>query len=72
MKFCYITNIFDLHTFDSETKAFLKNFKFPWKCILFLYFSKWKKYYNLTFDYTFEIYCFALCNLNSSFINKPY
>ena len=27
MKFCYVRNIFDLHTFDNETAALLKTFK---------------------------------------------
>ena len=34
--------------------------KFVWKCILFLYFSKWRKYYNFTFDDTFKMKCFML------------
>ena len=34
--------------------------KFVWKGILFLYFSKWRKYYNFTFDDTFKMKCFML------------
>ena len=40
-------------------------FNFFWNfhgnAFCFFIFSKWKKYYNLTFDDTFKIYCCALC-----------
>ena len=62
MKFCYVTNIFDLHTFDYETTV-LKNF--------FEIFTE-MHFVNLTFDDTFKMYFMHYANLNSSSINKPY
>ena len=52
-----------------KRQPFEKFLKFPRKCILFLFFSKWKKHYNLTFDNTFKMH---YANLNLSSINKPY
>ena len=70
MRFYYITNIFDLHTSGKETTALLKFF---WNLhgmhFVSFFFSKWRKYYNLTFDETFKIYC---CYPNSSSIKKLY
>ena len=52
--FCYVINIFDQHTFGNETAALLKMFEFLRKRILFLFFPKLKRYYNLTFDETLK------------------
>ena len=38
MKFYYVRNIFDLHSFDNETNAPFKFFQISQKCILFRYF----------------------------------
>ena len=40
---------------------FKKIWSFHGNAICFFIFSKWKKYYNLTFDYTFQVFCCALC-----------
>ena len=53
MKFLFLWSstitFFDLHTFDNEMTSLLIFLKFLRKCILFI-FSKWKKYYWLSFD----------------------
>ena len=49
---------------DGPFKIFL-NFHGNSFCLFI--FSKWKKYYNLTFDDTFKMYC---CALSSSSMNK--
>ena len=62
MKFYYVTNIFDLHFFWQWNSG-------PFNCFLnfhgnifcFFIISKWKKYYNLTFDDTFKMYSCTLC-----------
>ena len=57
VKFYYVTNIFDLHTFHNEATALLNFLKFPRKCVFcFFIFSKW----NLSFDGTFKMYCWTL------------
>ena len=62
MKFYYATNISDLHTVDNETTALLKIFEISKEMhFVSLFFSKWKKYSNLTFDHTFKMYYCALC-----------
>ena len=62
MKFYYVTNIFDLHTFNNETTGLLKLFEILTEMhFASLLFSKWKNYYNLTFDWTFQMYFCALC-----------
>ena len=38
MKFSYVTNIFDLNTFDNEITALLKNFEISME-MQFVYFS---------------------------------
>ena len=61
MKFYYVTNIF-IYTFlamNSSPSKFFWNFHGNAFC--FFIFSKWKKYYNLSFDGTFKMYCCALC-----------
>ena len=43
---------------DSSFKTF---WSLHWNAFCFFIFSKWKKYYNLTFDDTFKMYCCWLC-----------
>ena len=59
----YVTNIFDLLICDNETTALLLIFFEICTDMHFvsLFFSKWKKHYNLPFGGTFKMYCFALC-----------
>ena len=56
---------------DSPFKFFLN---LQGNTFCFFTFSKWKKYYNFTFDDIFKMYRCALCsiNLNSSSINKSF
>ena len=45
MKFYYVTNIFDLHTFGYEAMVLLKYFEISTGMyFVSLFFSKWKKY----------------------------
>ena len=57
MKFFCVTNIFNLHTFNNEKTAVLISTEMHF---VSLYFLKLTKYYNLTFNDTFKIYCCAL------------
>ena len=58
MKFHYVTDMFDLHTFGNEKTALLKMFEISTEMyFVSLFFSKWKKYYNLTFDNTLKMCC---------------
>ena len=66
MKFFYITNVFDLHTFDNQTTALLKVLKFS---LVFV------GEINITTSLLMIQLKYALvhyANLNSSSINKPY
>ena len=73
MKFYYVTNIFDPHTFDNKTTALLKLFKISTENgFCFFIFSKWKKYCSLIFNDTLKCAVVHYCNLNSSSINKFY
>ena len=84
MKFYYVTNIFDLHTFDNETTALLKFFEICTEIhFVFLFFLNEKNIstslliIHLKCDvmycyvlFPFTIYNYA--NLNSSSLSKPY
>ena len=73
MKFYYVTNIFDSHTFDNKTTALLKLFKISTENgFCFFIFSKWKKNCSLIFNDTLKCAVVHYCNLNSSSINKLY
>ena len=62
MKFYYVASIFDLKIFDNERLVVSKVFEICTEIYFFsLFFLKWKKYYNFTFDDTFKMYCCALC-----------
>ena len=68
MKFYYVTNFFDLHSFDGPFKSF---WNFHQNAFCFFIFSKCKKHYNLTYNSTTWIVV-HYANINSSSINKPY
>ena len=72
MKLYYVTNIFDLHTFDNETTAFLKTFEISTEMdFISLFFLNER---NITTSLLIlHLKCTALhcANLNSSSINKP-
>ena len=72
MKLYYVTNIFDLHTFDNETTAFLKTFEISTEMdFISLFFLNER---NITTSLPIlHLKCTALhcANLNSSSINKP-
>ena len=62
MKFYYVTNIFDLHTFDNETTALLKTLEISAEMqFVSLFFLNEKSIAKLTFDDTFKMCCCALC-----------
>ena len=66
MKFFYVTNVFDLHTFDNQTTALLKVSKFS---LVFV------SEVNITTSLLMiQLKCALVhyANLNSSSINKPY
>ena len=70
MKFYYVTNIFDLHTFENEMTVLLKFFEISTEIdFVSMYFLNEKKNYNLTFDDAFKTYCCALC-LSKSKLHK--
>ena len=60
IKFYYVTNILIYILLTIKRRSFYNFLKFPRKWILFI-FSKWKKYYNLIFDYAIKMWCCALC-----------
>ena len=72
MKLYYVTNIFDLHTFDNETTALLKTFEISTEMhFISLFFLNER---NVTTSLLIlHLKCTALhcANLNSSSINKP-
>ena len=65
MKFYYVTNIFDLQTFDNETTALLKFFEASTKMHFVSLFLLDKR--NLTIQLKWTVLHYA--NLNSSSIN---
>ena len=67
MKFYYITNVTDPNTSGNETTFW----NFHGNAICF-FFSQRNKYYSLTFDDTFKMYCCELCYRNSCSLNKPH
>ena len=73
MKFYYITNIFDLHTFDNETSTLLKIFEISKEMhFVSLFFLNGR---NITTSLLIKhLNCAVLqyAKLNSSSINKPY
>ena len=73
MKFCYATNVFDLHTFDNETTTRLKSFEFGTEMHVVSLFLLNER--NIT---TSRLMIYLKCtvvryaNLISSSINKPF
>ena len=73
MKFYYVTNIFNLHTFDDEMTALLKFFKISKEVHLVSLFFPNER--NITTSLlTIHLKCTAVhyANPNSSSINEPY
>ena len=84
MKFYYVTDIFDLHTFDNETTALLKFFEICTEIhFVFLFFLNEKNISTSLLIIHLKcdvMYCYVLfpftmynyANLNSSSLSKPY
>ena len=72
MKFCYVKNIFDLHTFHNETTALLKrSFSTEMHFVSFFFLNE----RNITTSVLIiQLTCAVVhyANLNSSSINKSY
>ena len=73
MKFCYVKNIFDLHTFHNETTALLKIVEIS-KEMHFASFFFLNERNIKTSVLIIQLKCAVVhdANLNSSFINKSY
>ena len=72
MKFYYVKNIFDLHTFTMNRRPFKNFFKFLRKCILFLYFLNKRSITTSLLIIHVKCTVAHYANLNSKSINKPY
>ena len=73
MKFYYVTNIFDLHTFDNEMMALLKLFEISTETyFVSLFFLKERNITTSLLMIHLKCVVVHYANLNSSSINKPY
>ena len=64
IKYYYVRNTFDLQNFN--------NWNFHEKAFVSLFYPKWKKHYNLTFNVHLKCTVLHYANVNSSSIDKPY
>ena len=73
MKFYYVTNIFDLHTFDNEKTTLLKIFEISIEMhFVFLFFLNERNIATSLLMIHLKYPVVHYANLNSSSINKPY
>ena len=73
MKFYYVTNIFDLHTFDNETTALLKLFEISAEMhFVSLFFLHERNIATSLLIIHLKCTFVHYANLNSSSMNKPY
>ena len=72
MKFYYVTNIFDLHTFDNETTVLLKFFDISTDIHCFFIFLNERNIATSPLIIQFKCTVMHYANLNSSSTNKPY
>ena len=72
-KFCYVTNIFDLHIFDKETAALLNFFEIcTEKHFVSLFFLNERNITTSLLMIHLKCTVVHYSNLNSSSINKPF
>ena len=73
MKFYYVTNIFDLHTFENEMTVLLKFFEISTEIdFVSMYFLNEKKITTSPLMMHLKRTVAHYAYLNPSFINKPY
>ena len=73
MKFYYVTNIFDLHTFENEMTVLLKFFEISTEIdFVSMYFLNEKKITTSLLMMHLKRTVAHYAYLNPSFINKPY
>ena len=73
MKFCYVTNIFDLHTFENEMTVLLKFFKISTEIdFVSMYFLNERNITTSLLMMHLKRTVAHYAYLNPSFINKPY
>ena len=73
MKFYYVTNIFDLHTFDNETTALLEFFEISTEMrFASLFFLNQRNIATSLLMINLKCTVVHYANLNSRFISNPY